>query len=149
MSKLGNALAAVSALGFDTAPVIYFIEANPLYDRLVTSIFESIENGDILGFTSVVTLSEVLVQPIRNSDAKLSHQYRNLLLHSANFFARNITAAVAETAADLRARYQIRTPDALQIATAIEARCDAFLCNDKNLQRVTEISVLILDELEL
>lgn len=147
--KLDEALAGVSALGFDTSPVIYFIEANPRYDKLVTSVFKRIENGDIFGFTSVVTLSEVLVQPIQNSDQKLRQQYRDLLIYSANFFTRSITADVAETAAELRARYQIRTPDALQIGTAIATRCDAFLCNDKNLQRVKEIRILILDELKL
>jgi predicted nucleic acid-binding protein len=43
----------------------------------------------------------------------------------------------------------LRTPDALQIATALEAGCEAFLSNDAGLRRVTELRVLILDDLEL
>jgi predicted nucleic acid-binding protein len=49
----------------------------------------------------------------------------------------------------LRAGYNLRTPDALQIATAVELNCQAFLTNDKQLQPVAELRVLILDELEL
>lgn len=37
----------------------------------------------------------------------------------------------------------------LQNATALENNCDAFLCNDKDLKRVTELKILILDEIEL
>jgi predicted nucleic acid-binding protein len=55
----------------------------------------------------------------------------------------------AKRAATLRAVYDLRTPDALQIATALEFNCQAVLTNDKQLQRVTELRVLILDELEL
>jgi len=60
-----------------------------------------------------------------------------------------ISAGVAESAADLRARYNLRTPDALHVATAIDAGCDAFLTNDTGIKRVQEIAVLVLDDLEL
>jgi len=147
--KLDDALAGVSNLGLDTAPVIYFAEANPTYDALVTALFERISKGSINGSTSVVTLSEVLVQPILKQDANLQRQYRELLLNSANFHTLLINAAIAERAAHLRARYRLRTPDALQIAVALETGCEAFLCNDTGLRRVTELRVLVLDDLEL
>jgi hypothetical protein len=38
--KLDADLTAVSRLAFDTAPIIYFVEAHPRYDALVTAIFE-------------------------------------------------------------------------------------------------------------
>ena len=55
---------------------------------------------------------------------------------------------VAETAAELRTHYSIRTPDALHIATAIHANCEAFLANDLALKRVHDIRVLVLAEIE-
>jgi predicted nucleic acid-binding protein len=39
--------------------------------------------------------------------------------------------------------------DALQVATALNSSCEAFLTNDSNLKRVTQLRVLVLDELEL
>ncbi len=65
------------------------------------------------------------------------------------YFVEPIHGNVAEHAADLRARYVLRPPDALQIATALHAGCTDFLTNDIRLQRVTEIRVLVLDEIEL
>ncbi|MDQ3010043.1 MAG: PIN domain-containing protein [Acidobacteriota bacterium] len=149
MTKLDDALAGVTRLGFDTAPVIYFVEANPKYDALVTEIFQRVTNGALLGTASVITLSEVLVQPILHQHALLQQEYHDLLLRGLNFTTLAVSAAIAERAAELRARYRLRTPDALQIATALEADCEAFLSNDTGLRRATELRVLLLDELEL
>lgn len=132
--KLDEMLQGVSALGFDTAPIIYFVEAHPSYDAITTSVFSRIESGEITGITSVISLCEVLVHPIRDKHTDLQNRYREILLGSSNFYTRNINSVIAETAARLRASYNLRTPDALQIAAALENNCQAFLCNDKNLK---------------
>jgi hypothetical protein len=63
--KLDDALAGVDRLGFDTAPIIYFVEAHPHYDALVTEIFRRVAMRVIQGVTSVITLTEVLVHPFQ------------------------------------------------------------------------------------
>lgn len=147
--KLDAALTSVTRLGFDTTPIIYFVEANPRYDALVTELFQRVEVGKFCGIATAVSLLEVLVVPLRLGNHRLQQEYRDLLLQSANFQTLDITPEIAERAADLRARYNLRTPDALQIATALHTRCEAFLTNDLGLQRVVELRVLVLDELEL
>ena len=57
--KLDDALQGVSSLAFDTAPIIYFVEANPSYDKLITNIFNRVAAGELEGWTSVISLSEV------------------------------------------------------------------------------------------
>src|SRR5262245_43991300 len=103
MTKLDDALMGVTRLGFDTSPVIYFVEANPQYDALVTEIFRRVSNGAPLGTTSVITLSEVLVQPIIRQQMLLQREYRDLLLRSRNFSTLAISASIAELGAELRA----------------------------------------------
>jgi len=44
---------------------------------------------------------------------------------------------------------QLGYTDAFQIAAALAAGCDAFLTNDNTLKRVSELTILVLDELEL
>ena len=149
MMKLDDALKNIVTLGFDTAPLIYFVEANPQYDALVTEIFQRIDNGNLFGVTSSISLCEVLVQPFIKNDSTLQKAYRDLLLYSGNFATYSLDAFIAEQAASLRAKYGLKTPDALQIATALSKNCDAFLTNDKKLKRVSEITVLVLEELEL
>ena len=115
---------------------------------LVTQIFQAIATARCIGITSVITLGEVLVQPLIRGDTRLQTEYRDLLLHSENLETFPIDSVAAEAAAGLRARYRIRMPDALQIAVAIGAGCEAFLTNDTAVRRVTELRVLILAELE-
>lgn len=141
--------AEVVDLGFDTAPIIYFVEANPQYNDLVTEVFQQVAAGYYNGFTSAISLTEVLVHPLRQGNTTLQQRYRDLLINSENFHIIAIDAEIAERAADLRARYNLRTPDSLQIAAALSAHCEAFLTNDRGLSRVTELKVLVLDDLEL
>jgi predicted nucleic acid-binding protein len=52
----------------------------------------------------------------------------------------------AEIGAVLRAKHRLRTPDALQVAAALNAGCEVFLTNDKRLQRLDGLRVLVLDD---
>jgi predicted nucleic acid-binding protein len=146
---LDDALAGVARLGLDTAPIIYFVEAHPSYDARMTAVFRRVAAGAITAYTSVISLCEVLIQPFRQGEADLVREYRDLLLRGEHFQTLAIDPTTAERAADLRARHNLRTPDALQIAAASLAGCQAFLTNDRGLQRVTELRVLVLDDLDL
>ena len=55
-------------------------------------------------------------------------------------------AALARRAVALRAQYNIRVPDALQIAAALEAGATAFVTNDQQLAKVQELLVLLFDD---
>lgn len=143
-----EALADVKRLFLDTAPLIYFVEKHPVYLDRCREIFRRINAGEITGISSVITLTEVLSVPIRDGDNQVEKAYRDILLNSRNFSLIIIGNSIAERAAQLRARYRLRTPDALQIASALTAGCDAFLTNDRGLVRVTELKILILDDLE-
>ena len=149
MILLDAALANITNLGLDTSPFIYFIERNQTYVAIMREIFRRIDSGVFEGCSSAITMTEVLVQPKKNQNLVLERQYSDLLMHGRNFTLISIDPQIAGSAADLRARYNLRTPDALQVAAALQAGCEAFLTNDKGLQRVTELRVLVLDELKL
>ncbi|MBA2486787.1 MAG: PIN domain-containing protein, partial [Nitrospira sp.] len=55
--------------------------------------------------------------------------------------------SLADRAAELRARYRLSTPDALQLATAISHKAARFYGNDRGLRRVKEIECVIVDDL--
>ncbi|MGB8507425.1 MAG: PIN domain-containing protein [Pyrinomonadaceae bacterium] len=149
MTELDDALANVSSLGLDTSPFIYFVEAHPHYDGVVTEVFRRIAGNVCSGVTSVITLCEVLVHPLLRGNSHLQSEYQDLLLNSANLRTIPVDSEIAVRASALRAKYSIRTPDALQIAAAISSGCEAFLTNDATLRRVTEISILVLDDLQV
>jgi predicted nucleic acid-binding protein len=134
-------------IGLDTAPLIYFIEGHDRYGPVVRPLFEErIERGLNEAVTSVVSLAEVLVQPLATARPDLVQRYRDLLLEGPHLFLPDLTPQIAETAADLRARYRLRLPDAFQLATALERNASHFITNDVRFRRVTELRVLILED---
>ena len=145
--RIADALAGVTKLGLDTSPFIYFIEANPTYVVVCREVFRRISAGRPVGYTSLLTLVETLVHTLRNADTVLEDQYRALLLGTTGIISLPLDAVTARGAAELRARYGLRTPDAVQVATAINAGCQAFLTNDGGLRWVNELRVLVLDDL--
>jgi predicted nucleic acid-binding protein len=54
---------------------------------------------------------------------------------------------ISDMASDLRAKYGIKTPDAIQIATTIYGGSKSFITNDETLKKVEEISMLLLDDI--
>ena len=146
--RLDEALQGVVKLTLDTPPVIYFVKTHAQYDALVTEVFQRINEGWIIGVTSVITVTEVLVLPLKQGNTALASEYWDLLTNSANMQLISIDPETAKVAADLRARYNLRTPDALQLAAAIRAGCEAFLTNDATLKKVTELKVLVLSEFQ-
>ena len=128
----------------DTAPIIYHVEGKQAYAQDLTEMFAAIDEGTIQAQTSVLTLLEVLVLPLRMKQADLARQYEELISGSANLQVIPADKEIAKKAAELRAVYGFRTPDAIQVASAISIGADVFLTNDAQLKRVTEIDVITL-----
>jgi len=140
-------LSGVRCLFLDTAPVIYYVEAHPLYLPKVEKIFELIDTGLLTAVTSPITLSECLILPYRLESEELEQKFSALIINSSNTIFMPIDDGIAKQAAKLRARYNLSLADALQVAVALAAGCDAFLTNDIALKRVQELKILVIDEI--
>lgn len=134
-------------VGLDTAPLIYLIEQNQTYLELVRAFFEAMNRGEFQVVTSTLTLTEVLVHPLRSNNLALATRYRDIILDQENLMLLPVSVEVAEIAAELRATQNLRTPDAIQIATAIQAGATFFLTNDRQLANVSGLTALVLDRL--
>mgnify|MGYP006419308289 CR=1 FL=1 len=131
-------------VGLDTAPLIYFIEEHTTYLGAIKEFFETVDKGEVSVVTSTITLTEVLVHPLRSQNVDLAAEYRDILLNS-NITTVDISSDIAEYGALLRSQYNLRTPDALQIATAIKSGAGFFLTNDTKLPKIPNIDYLIMD----
>ncbi|MCX6049560.1 MAG: PIN domain-containing protein [Chloroflexi bacterium] len=147
--KISDALTGVLRLFLDTAPVIYYVEQNPHYSSLIDIVLNQIDAGDLTAITSPVTLAECLVVPYHMGNIPLQQAFIELVTTGRNTLFQPINDQTGIRAAALRARYNIRLPDSLQIASAIDAGCEAFLTNHVQLKRITELKVLVLDELTI
>jgi predicted nucleic acid-binding protein len=120
-------------VGLDTAPLIYCIEQNEAYLELVRAFFWAMSQGEFQVVTSTLTLTEVLVYPLRTGNVELAEQYRDIVLDQENLVTVPVSVEIAEVAVQLRATQNLRTPDAIQIATAMQRGARFFLTNDARL----------------
>lgn len=146
--RLDAAFRNVERIYIDTAPLIYLVERNPHYIARMLGIVDFIESARMLVFTSVVALTEILVQPLRLGNTDRAQQYYDIIVGRYDYTLVSFTSEIAISAAAIRARYSLRTPDAIHVATAIKIGCDAILTNDGDFRRVTDINILVLDDLE-
>lgn len=147
--KVTDALQNVSQLFLDTAPVIYYVEQNPSYFDRTQIIFDEIDAGRLIAVTSPITLAECLVEPYRSGSVQLQTDFFDLIVYGNNTVFSTIEQERAKHAAELRAHYNLTLTDALQVAIALESGCEALLTNDSTLKRVSELRILLLDEMSL
>jgi predicted nucleic acid-binding protein len=87
-----------------------------------------------------------LVQPYRLNDIdQVNHLYAMFSTYPHLDWIEP-TLPVADRAAQLRGGLNLKTPDALQAATALAAQATGFVSNDPVFKRVTDLDVLVLDE---
>jgi predicted nucleic acid-binding protein len=134
-------------LGLDTVCFIYFFEDNPQYVPFVQPLFEFIEDGVVSGIASTIAMMEVLVKPKREKNDVLVSQYEFIFETYPNLTIYDCSRDIAKRASGLKARYELRAPDSIQIATALEGKADAFIANDDYLKRIEEIEIIVMREM--
>ncbi len=134
-------------VALDTSVFIYQLEANPRYVTLTDHVFSWLERPDNNAATCTITMTELLVQPYRSSDEQRVDEFYALLSTYPNLDWIAPTLEIADTAARFRAAHNLRTPDALQAATAAHARMTGFVTNHPVFRRVERFETLILDHL--
>ena len=99
------------------------------------------------GVTSTITMTELLVQPYRARDQQRADEIYGLLSTFPNLSWVSPSLEIADSAAQVRAKYALRTPDALQAATALRSLATALITNDSSFRSVAGIQVVILDDM--
>jgi len=133
-------------VGLDTVVFIYFIEEHPQYLPLIEPLFAAIDAGTVEGVTSSLTFLETLVVPYRVGNVPLGERYEALLTGSRGIRMLDLDRPLLRAAAQLRASLRVRTPDAIQLAAALAARCSAYLTNDRELPPVPGLKILQLQD---
>lgn len=142
-------LIRLGRIGLDSMIMIYHVEDHDAYTPLTVPLLELLEAGRMTAVTSEITRLEILAQPFRAGRQDLIVQYKAVLDHYPHLSLIPLDSGVAEEAARLRARYDLRTPDAMQLASAIKGGARGYVTNDHAHRRVAELEVLVLDDMLL
>lgn len=129
----------------DANCVIYLVELDLIWAPKVIARVSSLRRGGARIAVGDLARTECLAQPFLTGNAAVIADYQ-AFFNDPNVDVLPLKSAVCETAARIRAAsvFQLRVPDCLHLATAIEHGCDLFLTNDVKLRRCTQITVEIL-----
>ena len=143
---LGQFLKRHRVVAADTMVFIYHLQEHPRYIPATQVILDAWEAGSHQGVTSILTLAEVLVRPLRDRNEEAVEDYRRLLTTFPNLRLIEVGRGIVELAARLRATHGLPMPDMIQAATALTAGATGFISNDAGFKRVKDLDILLLDE---
>lgn len=129
---------------FDSNIFIYAFENSPTFQRSAQAMFQRAADGQAQIFVSELVFPEILPKPLRDGKSEIAEQYLSFLQNTAGIELIPIDTAIVMLSVELRALYNLKTADALHVATAIRAECTSFISVDKALKRVKEIPVISL-----
>ena len=93
--------------------------------------------------TSRLSRLECRSKPLKAGQLATLAQF-DVFFYGVEVVMPDVSAAVIERATELRAKYNLKTPDALHYATAINVGATVFLTGDRAVSRCTEVPVEVL-----
>jgi predicted nucleic acid-binding protein len=103
-------------IGLDTVLFIYHLEGTEPYSRFTTKLFTALSRGRFSALASSLVLAELLVRPFELGDEGKIRACEVFLQGLPGLEVHPVDERVAKEGARLRARYGLRTPDALRAA---------------------------------
>ncbi|MGE5783422.1 MAG: type II toxin-antitoxin system VapC family toxin [Myxococcales bacterium] len=133
---------SVADLYLDACCFIYLVEGAPRWRRPLQQRIQSLPD-DARVLTSQLTRLECRSKPLRDNDQTVLALYDSLF-SAGRVKLIDIGAPIIDRATLLRAAYNLKTPDALHVASAIMSGASVFLTGDSAIARCADIKVEII-----
>ena len=111
----------------DANVFIALLEGDAARQARMRGLFAWIDRGDILASTSALTLAEVLALPLARGAKATAAAYEARLAGVAQVL---VNTAVLRAAARLCGEARMDLPDAIHVASAMQAGCDVLVTGD-------------------
>lgn len=124
----------------DAMVLIYLIQKDATFGPRAEACLKA-HPGDYV--SSELVRSETLVLPVRNADQPLIDEFEDYFrLQVVEMVP--LDRPVFDRVTDIRARHGFKTPDATNLAAAVQAGCDVFITNEPKLAKYTGIRVVLI-----
>lgn len=139
-----------SLIALDSMIFIYLFESDKRYEKVITPLFEKIEIGKLKAVTSTISLIEALSAPKLASEPEKIIAFKRFFYETPNLTIFDVDKEIAIEASKIRReRLFLRTPDSIQIATAIVGKAEYFLTNDGRISKLANLPVKIVSLTDL
>ena len=129
----------------DTNVFIAAFETSGSQSDAAWAILDAVTDGRIKACTSELTLAELLPKPMALRSEVIVELYTELLKSSDTLAVIEVSRAIVLASARIRAKQPaIKLPDAIHIATALQAHCAVLVSDDRRMRGFTAIHVVDL-----
>jgi predicted nucleic acid-binding protein len=139
-------IAGCQRILLDTNSIIYFLQNVNPYSTILKPLFSLCEGQKLAVFISLITEAELLVGPLKEDNKETLAKVQLFLNTFPGFKVIPISRQIGYTAASIRAKTNLRLPDALIIATAQAAGCEMIIGNDLAWSKIDYPEVILLDK---
>ena len=136
-------MGTVDSVFLDASALIYLLEGEPQVREAVTAVLADLRSGteDPALAISALSLLECRVRPLRQGDNKVLARYDEFF-SDPGLIKVSLAERVLERATQLRADHGLKTPDAIQAASALAlGEGVQFVTGDKDFGRLMELTV--------
>jgi len=132
-------------LYLDANAIVYLIEGAPELRETVLAWIEQAEaKKDGLLLTSYLSTVECRVKPLREGDSGRLALFDGFFVRD-RLLVVDVTRPILDATATLRARYGLKTPDAIHLATALAHHATTLLTADRAFERAKDVRVVVID----
>jgi len=132
-------------VAIDTNIFIYALENNLNFPD-AGEIFRQLPKTKIPAIASVLVIAEAVTKLYELGDEADVREYLNFIKGGGLIKLININQQIALKAAEFRARYSIKMPDALHLATAVTNKCQLLITADKRFGKISlpDLEIVVL-----
>jgi len=131
-------------LGLDTNVFIYYLQAHSKFGPYAKKVISALVSDKATAVTSILTLAEVLAFGGTKVEITKTQDY---LFSIPNLSFISVGVRIAQVAAGIRREFRFSLPDSIQLATALDAKAQTFITNDKRLLLFRRLPVTLLTEI--
>src|SRR3989344_3632138 len=125
-------------IALDTNVFVYALEDDGKLGEEARKLFDRIKRGNTKAYTSSITIHEVLTGVYKKGNEEDIPDYLRAISGGDEVKIADFTTEVAIISARIRVAYKLKTPDAIQIGTAIALGASRFVTFDKRIPRNIE-----------
>lgn len=124
-------------ISLDTSIFIYALEGNNNFP-LSQELFRLIPKSKATVYASVIVITEMMNKIYEVGAQNRVTDYLNFIHGNGLISIVNVDRPIALKSAQMRAKYGLKPPDAIHLATAIENNCEYFITTDNDFSNDTE-----------
>jgi predicted nucleic acid-binding protein len=144
-ANLRDVLVDAGLVYVDAGVIALHLSAVPAYLPLTRTILRGMRDGEFEGFTSAVTVYQLLVEPYRSGQPEVAERIESLLAALPGLVIVPVTPTIARQSAQVRAQVGGGLTRAIQIATALSGDSEVYVTRRSTLRRIAGLRVAQLD----